>query len=144
MKNCRFEQIDKMFVSSFKSKGVFMAVRIERMTLHSVFYLFFYFSTDLVRIIVKSEIFGEVVKILPSQLHRVNMSLSIFFQQDLLAVFVIKVGPHYAMLYNVVRRQWDWRLCSVQMEKKLLNIQNMRFTFPISVGFFYWFFLTFL
>ena len=117
MKNCRFEQIDKMFVSSFKSKGVFMAVRIERMTLHSVFFIFFYFSTDLVRIIVKSEIFGEVVKILPSQLHRVNMSLSIFFQQDLLAVFVTKVGPHYAMFYNMVRRQCDWCLCSVQMEK---------------------------
>ena len=98
MKNCRFEQIDKMFVSSFKSKGVFMAVRIERMTPHSwspmFFMFFFYFSTDLIRIIVKSEIFGEVVKILPSQLHRVNMSLSIFFQQDLLAVFVNKVGPH--------------------------------------------------
>ena len=106
-----------MFVSSFKSKGVFMAVRIERMTLHSVFYLFFYFSTDLVRIIVKSEIFGEVVKILPSQLHRVNMSLSIFFQQDLLAIFVIKVAPHNAMFYNVVRRQCDRLLCSVQKEK---------------------------
>ena len=105
-----------MFVSSFKSKRVFMAVRIERITLHSVFYPFFYFSTDLVRIIVKSEIFGEVVKILPSQLHRVNMSLSKFFQQDLLAIFVIKVAPHYAMFYNVVRRQCDWRLCSVQKE----------------------------
>lgn len=66
---------------------------------------------------VKWEIFGEVVKILPSQLHRVNMSLSIFFQQDLLAVFVTKVGPHYAMFYNMVRRQCDWRLCSVQKEK---------------------------
>ena len=87
---------------------------------------------------VKSEIFGEVVKILPSQLHRVNMSLSIFFQQDLLAVFVIKVGPHYAMFYNVVRRQCDWYLCSVQKKKMLVKIKNMRFTFPISVGFFYW------
>ena len=43
---------------------------------------------------MKSEIFVEVVKILPSQLHKVNMSLNIFFQQDLLDVFVIKVGPH--------------------------------------------------
>ena len=43
---------------------------------------------------MKSEIFVEVVKILPSQLLKINMSLSIFFQQDLLAVFVIKVGPH--------------------------------------------------
>ena len=35
-----------MFVSSFKSKGVFMAVRIERMTLHSwspMFFIFFFF-----------------------------------------------------------------------------------------------------
>ena len=48
----------------------------------------------------------EVIKTLPSQLQRVNMSHSSFFQQDLLAVFVFNVGPCNTMFYDVVRRQF--------------------------------------
>ena len=53
-----------------------------------------------------------------SQLQRVNMSHSNFFQLDFHAVFVIKVGPHNAMFYDVFRRQCDRLLCSVHKEKK--------------------------
>ena len=53
-----------------------------------------------------------------SQLQRVNMSHSNFFQLNLHAVFVMKVGPHNAMFYDVFRRQCDRLLCSVQKEKK--------------------------
>ena len=63
---------------------------------------------------------NEVIKILPSQLQRVNMSHSSFFQQDFLAVFVFDVGPCNAMFYDVVRRQCDRLLCSVEKEKKNL------------------------
>ena len=76
----------------------------------------FYFSTDLIRIAVTSES-NEIMKILPSQLQRVNTSHSNFFQLDLLAVFVIKVGSHNAMFYDVVLRRRDRLLCSVQKEK---------------------------
>ena len=63
---------------------------------------------------------NEVIKILPSQLQRVNMSHSSFFQQDFLAVFVFNVGPCNTMFYDVVRRQCDRLLCSVEKEKKNL------------------------
>ena len=76
---------------------------------------------------------NEVIKTVPSQLQRVNMSHSSFFQQDL---FIFNVGPRNAMFYDVVLRQRDRLLCSVQKEKKLIKIQNMCFTSPISVGFF--------
>ena len=71
-----------------------------------------------------------------SQLQRVNMSHSNFFQLNLHAVFVMKVGPHNAMFYDVFRRQCDRLLCSVQKEKNLIKIQNI---LPISVGSFYLF-----
>ena len=62
------------------------------------------------------------------------MSHSNFFQLNLHAVFVIKVGPHNTMFYDVVRRQCDQLLCSVRKKKKkLIKIKNM---LPISVGFF--------
>ena len=57
---------------------------------------------------------NEVIKIVPSQLQRVNMSHSSFFQQDL---FIFNVGPRNAMFYDVVLRQRDRLLCSVQKEK---------------------------
>ena len=46
------------------------------------------------------------------------MSHSNFFQLDLLAVFVIKVGSHNAMFYDVILSQRDRLLCSVQKKKK--------------------------
>ena len=57
---------------------------------------------------------NEGIKIVPSQLQRVNMSHSSFFQPDL---FVFHVGPRNAMFYDVVLRQRDRLLCSVQKEK---------------------------
>ena len=57
---------------------------------------------------------NEVIKTVPSQLQRVNMSHSSFFQQDL---FIFNVGPRNAMFYDVVLRQRDRLLCSVQKEK---------------------------
>ena len=65
---------------------------------------------------------NEVIKIVPSQLQRVNMSHSSFFQQDL---FIFNVGPRNAMFYDVVLRQRDRLLCSVQKDKILIKIQNM-------------------
>ena len=80
--------------------------------------VFFYFFNWLDSYYVRS---NEVIKILPSQLQRVNMSHSSFFQQDLLAVFVFNVGPCNAMFYDVVRRQCDRLLCSVEKEKNLVK-----------------------
>ena len=139
LKNWSFERVDNTFAAILKSEGLFMTVQIERVTLHSWPSMFlFYFSTDLIRITITSES-NEIMKILPSQLQRVNMSHSNFFQLDLLAVFVIKVGSHNAMFYDVVLRQCDRLLCSVQKknrkEKILIKIQNIYFTFSIGVGF---------
>ena len=92
----------------------------------------FYFSTDLIRITITSES-NEIMKILPSQLQRVNMSHSNFFQLDLLAVFVIKVGSHNAMFYDVVLRQRDRLLCSVQKKnrKEKNTYKNTKYLFYV-------------
>ena len=76
---------------------------------------------------------NEVIKIVPSQLQRVNMSHSSFFQPDL---FVFNVGPRNAMFYDVVLRQRDRLLCSVQKEKNTYKNTKYVFYSPISVGFF--------
>ena len=57
------------------------------------------------------------------------MSQSNFFQLDLLAVFVIKVGTHNAMFYDVVLKQRDRLLCSVQNEKN--NYKNTKYVFYV-------------
>ena len=88
----------------------------------------FYFSTDQIRITITSES-NEIMKTLPSQLQRVNMSHSNFFQLDLLAVFVIKVGSHNAMFYDVVLRQRDRLLCSAQKEKN--TYKNTKYVFHV-------------
>ena len=87
-------------------------------TTHLIISMFFLFFNWLDSYYVRS---NEVIKILPSQLQRVNMSHSSFFQQDLLAVFVFNVGPCNAMFYDVVRRQCDRLLCSVEKEKNLVK-----------------------
>ena len=93
-------------------------VQIEGMTLHSWSYQrFFFLFSNWLDSYYNNVRRNEVIKILPSQLQRVNMSLGNFFQLDLHAVFVIKVGPHNAMFYDVVRRQCDWLLCSVPVIK---------------------------
>ena len=70
---------------------------------------------------------NEVIKIVPSQLQRVNMSHSSFFQQDL---FVFNVGPHNVMFYDVVLRQRDRLLCSVQKEKN--TYKNTKYVFYVT------------
>ena len=57
------------------------------------------------------------------------MSHSNFFQLDLLAVFVIKVGSHNAMFYDVVLTQRDRLLCSVQKEKN--TYKNTKYVFYV-------------
>ena len=133
LKNWSFEWVDNTFAAILKSQGLFMTVQIERVTLHSWSSMFlFYFSTDLIRITITSES-NEIMKILPSQLQRVNMSHSNFFQLDLLAVFVIKVGSHNAMFYDVVLRQRDRLLCSVQKKnrKEKNTYKNTKYLFYV-------------
>ena len=137
LKKWSFERVDNTFAAILKSQGLFMTVQIERVTLHSWSSMFlFYFSTDLIRITITSES-NEIMIILPSKLQRVNMSHSNFFQLDLLAVFVIKVGYVLIMRCSTT---WFWGsvtgssvLC--KRRKILIKIQNMCFTFPIGVGF---------
>ena len=57
------------------------------------------------------------------------MSHSNFFQLDLLAVFVLKVGSHNAMFYEVVLKQRDQLLCSVQNEKN--TYKNAKYVFYV-------------
>ena len=57
------------------------------------------------------------------------MSHSNFFQLDLLAVFVIKVGSHNAMFYDVVLKQCERLLCSVQNEKN--TYKNTKYVFYV-------------
>ena len=111
-----------------------MAVRIERMTLHSSSYQGFFFFKffkffnwpDSCCNNVKS----NKVKTLPPQLQTVNMSHSSFFQQDL---SVFNVGPHNVMFYDVVRRQCDrsFVLCKGKNAYK-----NTRYVF--NVPYQYW------
>ena len=63
-----------------------------------------YKNTRYVKIQDHITITSEVIKIVPSQLQRVNMSHSSFFQPDL---FVFNVSSHNMMFYDVVRRQCD-------------------------------------
>ena len=60
------------------------------------------------------------------------MSHSSFFQPDL---FVFNVSPRNAMFYDVVLRQRDRLLCSVQKEKNTYKNKKYVFYSPISVGF---------
>ena len=119
-KNWSFERIENTLALSFKSQGVFTGfTNWEDDTTHLIISMLFLFFNwlDSYHNNVRSK---EVIKTLPSQLQRVNMSHSSFFQQDLLAVFVFDVGPCNAMFYDVVRRQCDRLLCSVEKEKKNL------------------------
>ena len=61
------------------------------------------------------------------------MSHSSFFQPYL---FVFNVGPRNAMFYDVVLRQRDRLLCSVQKGKNTYKNTKYVFYSPISVGFF--------
>ena len=77
---------------------------------------------------------NEVIKTVPSQLQRVNMSHSSFFQQDL---FIFNVGPRNAMFYDVVLRQRDRLLCSVQKEKNTYkNTKYVCLRHLLALGFF--------
>ena len=55
------------------------------------------------------------------------MSHSSFFQQD---PFVFNVGPRNAMFYDVVLRQRDRLLCSVQKEKN--TYKSTRYVFYVT------------
>ena len=112
----------------FKSKGVFMAVRIERMTLHSSSYQgFFLFLFEFFNWpdSCSNNVRSKKVKILPPPSQRVNLSHSSFFQKDL---SVFNFSPHNMMFYDVIRRQCDrsFVLC-----KGKNSYKNTRYVFYV-------------
>ena len=139
-KNWSFERIENTLALSFKSQGVYTGfTNWEDDTTHLIISMLFLFFNwlDSYHNNVRSK---EVIKTLPSQLQRVNMSHSSFFQQNLLAVFVFDVGPRNAMFYDVVWGQCDRLLCSVQKVKTTYQNTKYAFYFPYQRWVFYLFF----